>query len=82
MAKSQVFFFVLSSLCSRFLPGVWEIVQAEVERLDEEVRKEKRHEREAEIAAAAAVGYGLYEHHEETEAGRGEKKHHGLFGLL
>jgi len=56
--------------------------EAEVERLEEEVRKEKRHEREAEVAAAAAVGYGLYEHHEETEAGRGQKKHHGLFGLL
>jgi hypothetical protein len=81
VAKSQVFF-VSSSLCSRFLSGVWEIVQAEVEKLEEEVSKEKRREREAEIAAAAAVGYGLYEHHEETEAERGEKKHHGLFGLL
>jgi hypothetical protein len=61
---------------------VGEIVQAEVERLEEELRKEKRHAREAEVAAAAAVGYGLYEHHGETEAERGEKKHHGLFGLL
>ncbi len=57
-------------------------MQAEVERLEEELRKEKRHAREAEVAAAAAVGYGLYEHHGETEAERGEKKHHGLFGLL
>jgi hypothetical protein len=55
---------------------------AEVERLEENVTKEKKHEREAEIAAAAAVGYGLYEHHEETEAEKGERKHHGLLGLL
>jgi len=59
---------------------------AEIQRLEQEVTKEKRREREAEAAAVAGVGFGLYEHHEKKEGEEqtgygGEKKHHGFFGL-
>ncbi len=73
---------------SILMASMWvgDVVQAEIQRLEQEVTKEKRREREAEAAAAAGVGFGLYERHEKKEDEEqtgygGEKKHHGFFGL-
>lgn len=41
--------------------------QAQTERLEEELRKERRRAHEAEAAAAAATAYALHERHERKE---------------
>ncbi|CAK9205104.1 unnamed protein product [Sphagnum troendelagicum] len=42
--------------------------EAKIERLENQVERERRHKHEAEAVAAAAGAYGLYEHHEKHNA--------------
>jgi hypothetical protein len=65
-------------------------VQNQVERLEEELKVERRRAHEAEAAAAAATAYAVHERHERKEEDEelerfepmGERKHkHHFFSL-